>query len=135
MSEEINAQLRNHTWDLISPALATNLVGYMWIFTIKRHADGSIDRFKVWFIAKGFNQCPGIDYHDTFNLVIKPATIRLVLSVSVTRNWPIRQFDINHAFLQGKLEDQVYMAQPQGFIDKDNPQVVCKLKKAIYGLK
>ncbi|WZZ19965.1 hypothetical protein YC2023_121352 [Brassica napus] len=135
MIDEINAQLRNHTWDLESPLRAANVVGCKWVFTIKRKADGTVDRFKARLVAKGFNQKPGIDYHDTFSPVVKPATIRLVLSVATSHNWPLRQFDVNHAFLQGKLEDNVYMLQPPGFVDKDNPTAVCKLHKAIYGLK
>lgn len=67
--------------------------------------------------------------------MIKPATIRVVLSVVVSRDWPLRQFDVNHAFLQGNLDDDVYMVQPPGFINKDMPNAVCKLRKAIYGLK
>ncbi|KAL0786108.1 hypothetical protein Bca101_002354 [Brassica carinata] len=135
MIDEINAQLRNHTWDLESPHRAANVVGCKWVFTIKRKADGTVERFKARLVAKGFNQKPGIDYHDTFSPVVKPATIRLVLSVATSHNWPLRQFDVNHAFLQGKLEDNVYMLQPPGFVDKDNPTAVCKLHKAIYGLK
>ncbi|CAA7024341.1 unnamed protein product [Microthlaspi erraticum] len=135
MCEEIDNHIREHTWDLISSTVAENIVGSKWIFTIKRHANGAISKFKARLVAKGFNQRPGIDYHETFSPVIKPSTIRLVLSVSVSKNWQIRQFDVNHAFLQGKLDDEVYMTQPPGFVNKDEPQAVCKLRKAIYGLK
>ena len=134
MIDEINAQLRNHTWDLESPTLAANVVGCRWVFTIKRKADGSVDRLKVRLVAKGFNQKAGIDYQDTFSPVVKPATIHLVLSVATSSQWPIRQFDFNHAFLQGKLDDKVFMMQPPGFVDKDN-LAVWRLNKAIYGLK
>lgn len=135
MCEEINAQLRNHTWDLHSPVQAANIVGCKWVFTIKRNVDGSVERFKARLVAKGFNQKQGLDYQDTFRPVVKPATIRLVLSVAVSHQWPIRQFDVNHAFLQGKLDETVYMMQPPGFINQDNPTAVCKLNKEIYGLK
>lgn len=135
MCEEINAQLRNHTWDLESALNAANIVGCKWVFTIKRKADGSVDRFKARLVAKGFSQQQGIDYQETFSPVVKPATIRLVLSVATSHRWPIRQFDVNHAFLQGKLQETVYMMQPPGFINKDHPTAVCRLNKAIYGLK
>lgn len=76
-----------------------------------------------------------MDYHETFNPVVKPTTIRTVLSIVVSQGWDIRQLDVNNAFLQGTLTEEVYMAQPQGFVDTDNPHHVCKLRKAIYGLK
>lgn len=135
MCEEINAQLRNHTWDLHSSVHAASVVGCKWVFTIKRKADGSVDRFKARLVAKGFTQQHGLDYQYTYSPVVKPATIRLVLSVAISNQWPIRQFDVNHAFLQGKLDETVYMMQPLGFINQDNPKAVCKLNKAIYGLK
>lgn len=135
MYEELEAQLKNHTWDVVTPRKHINIVGCKWVFTIKRHADGSIDRFKARLVAKGFTQRPGLDYNETFSPVVKPATIRLVLSVSVSNHWPIRQFDVNHAFLQGQLDDEVYMMQPPGFTDQDNPHGVCRLRKAVYGLK
>jgi histone deacetylase 1/2 len=86
-------------------------------------------------VAKGFHQCPDVDYYDTFSPVIKPTIIRLVLNITISSEWTLRQFDVNNAFLQGTLTEQVYMYQPPGFIDKDFPSHVCKLQKAIYGLK
>ncbi|CAA7036575.1 unnamed protein product [Microthlaspi erraticum] len=135
MIEEINSHIRNHTWHLVRYTDISNLVGNRWIFTIKRKADGSIDRYKARLVAQGYSQRPGIDYHDTFSPVVKPATIRIVLSTATSRDWPLKQLDVNNAFLQGHLHDEVYMKQPTGFQDKDNPDAVCKLNKAIYGLK
>lgn len=138
MSDEYTAQTGHRTWDLVdltNVVKTINVIGCRWIFTIKRHADGTIARYKARLVAKGFTQRPGIDYHDTFSPVVKPATIRSVLSVAVSYDWPLRQLDVNNAFLQGTLHDEVFMAQPPGFIDKDNPTAVCKLRKAIYGLK
>ena len=135
MSEEMESQLKERTWDLTDATNVANVVGCRWVFTIKRKPDDSIDRYKARLVAKGFTQRPGIDYHDTFSPVVKPATIRIVLSTATTRNWPLRQLDVNTAFLQGHLEEEVFMSQPPGFVDKDNPKAVCKLRKAIYGLK
>lgn len=135
MSEEFNALIRNGTWQLVPPDGVTNVVGCKWIFRIKRNSNGSIDRYKARLVAKGFHQRPGVDYHDTFSPVIKPVTIRLILSLAVSRGWSLRQLDVNNAFLQGTLRDDVYMTQPPGFVDSDHPHYVCKLRKALYGLK
>lgn len=89
---------------------------------------------KSRLVAKGYHQRPGIDYHDTFSPVIKHASIRLVLGLAVAHDWPLKQLDINNVFLQGDLDEEVYMTQPPGFIDKDKPDHVCRLRKAIYGL-
>lgn len=86
-------------------------------------------------MAKGFHQQPGIDFNDTFSPVIKSTTIRLVLGLAVNRDWPVRQIDVNTAFLQDHLNEEVFMSQPPGFHDTDRPSHVCRLRKAIYGLK
>ena len=135
MQAEIDSLFRNKTYTLVTPEMASNIVGCRWIFTIKRLPNGAVDRFKARLVAKGFHQRPGIDFHDTFSPVVKPATIRQVISIAVSRQWPLRQLDINNAFLQGKLEDDVFMTQPPGFQEPSNPTAVCKLHKAIYGLK
>ncbi|RVW88563.1 Retrovirus-related Pol polyprotein from transposon RE1 [Vitis vinifera] len=135
MSEEYDALVRNGTWELVPPEDITNLVGCKWIFRIKRNSDGSIDRYKARLVAKGFHQRPGVDYHETFSPVVKPTTVRLVLSIAVSNGWSLRQLDVNNAFLQGRLSENVFMAQPPGFVDSDHPSYVCKLHKAIYGLK
>jgi len=86
MSDEFNALLHNGTWDLVPPSSSTNLVGCKWVFRIKRNSDGAVDRYKARLVAKGFHQQPSIDYKETFSPVIKPTTIRIVLSLAVTNN-------------------------------------------------
>ncbi|KAJ9552510.1 hypothetical protein OSB04_016555 [Centaurea solstitialis] len=135
MQLEFDALMFNRTWELVPRPPATNVVGNKWIFRIKRKSDGTIERYKARLVAKGFNQEEGVDYFDTIRPVIKPTTIRLVLSIAVTNNWPLRQVDVNNAFLNGDLSETVYMDQPQGFVASDRSTYVCKLKKALYGLK
>lgn len=135
MSDEYDAFAKNDTFELVDRALAKNIVGSKWVYRIKRLPDGSVERYKARLVAKGFHQRPGIDFHDTFSPVIKHATIRLILGTAVARNWPLKQLDVNNAFLQGPLEEEVYMQQPPGLVDKDHPHHVLRLKKAVYGLK
>ncbi|XP_019086378.1 PREDICTED: uncharacterized protein LOC109126912 [Camelina sativa] len=118
MADKYNAQMRNRTWDMADHDTAKNVISCKWIFTIKYHLDGSIDRYKARIVARGFNQRYGLDYSETFSPVIKTTTIRTVLEVAVKRNWAIHQVDINNAFLQGTLHDEVYVTQPPGLLIK-----------------
>ncbi|KAD6795364.1 hypothetical protein E3N88_06260 [Mikania micrantha] len=101
MQEEFNALTRNQTWSLVPPDSILNLVGCKWVFRTKFKPDGSVDRFKARLVAKGFHQRPGLDYVETFSPVIKPATLRIILTLATSQSWPLRQLDINNAFLQG----------------------------------
>lgn len=135
MNVEISALHSNQTWVLVPLPPNANIVGCKWVYKIKRNPDGSVSRYKARLVAKGFNQTEGIDYTETFSPVVKPTTIRLVLSIAYSRGWDIRQVDVNNAFLHGDLSESVYMEQPPGFVDPSRPQHVCLLKKALYGLK
>ena len=92
-------------------------------------------QYKAHFVAKGFHQRLGFDFADTFSPVVKPTTIRILIHLTVTYSWVLRQLDVNEAFLHGSLIEDVFMQQPQGFRDPQFPQHVCKLQKAIYGLR
>lgn len=135
MADEINALLKNNTWTLVPASPSQNTVGCKWVFRVKHNPDGTVERHKARLVAKGFHQQQGIDYEETFSPVIKPATIRVVLCLAVSRGWPLRQLDVKNAFLHGFLKQDVYMTQPPGFIDPSRPSHVCKLTKALYGLK
>ena len=105
------------------------------MYKIKRKSNGVVDRFKARLVAKGFEQTSGIDYTETFNPIIKRSTIRIILALAVHFNWVIRQSNISNAFLHGSLNEEVYMEQLKGFVDKENPKMVCKMQNKIYGLK
>jgi hypothetical protein len=135
MQVEFNALLQNQTWVLVPPQSSHNVVGRKWVFKLKRRADGSIERHKARLVAKGFHQQAGLDYSETYSPVVKPTTIRTVLSIAHSSGWPLKQIDIQNAFLHGFLSEDVYMVQPPGFINPNCPQHVCKLQKALYGLK
>jgi len=135
MSKEFDALMANGTWTLCPHPLHQNAIRNKWVYKIKQHVNGSIERFKARLVAKGFDQKCGLDYIETFSPVIKTATIRIVLALAIQLNWEIRQLDISNAFLHGSLLEEVFMEQPQGYQDQDQPNFVCKLHKAIYGLK
>lgn len=130
MDEEMSSIVRNNTWDLVPPSSSQNVIGCKWVFRIKKDKDGNITQYKARYVARGFHQRPGIDYGETFSPVVKPTTVRLVLSLAVSQGWPLRQLDINNAFLQGTLTDEVYTIQPPGYEDAKHPNYVCKLNKS-----
>jgi hypothetical protein len=111
------------------------LIHNKWVYKIKCKTDGSIDQFKARLVVKGFDQRSGIDYSKTFCLVIKPTTILLVLALVVQFDWKVKQLDVSNALLHRTLEEDVFMEQPQGFVDPQFPTFVCKLHKALYDLK
>ncbi|GAU41761.1 hypothetical protein TSUD_13620 [Trifolium subterraneum] len=135
ISDEFNALLRNGTWSLVPPPNNHNIVDCKWLFRIKRNPDGTIARYKARLVAKGFTQCPGVDFKETFAPVVRPQTIKLILTIALGKRWKMHQLDVNNAFLQGSLKEDVYMAQPPGLKDTHHPNYVCKLHKAIYGLR
>lgn len=134
-SAEFNALMNNGTWTLVPRDTHTNLVSCKWLFRIKRNSDGSVARYKARLVAKGFTQTPGLDFKETFAPVVKPQTIKVVLTIALEQGWSLHQMDVNNAFLQGKLYENVYMQQPSGFIHSEFPNHVCKLQKSIYGLR
>jgi histone deacetylase 1/2 len=134
MQEEYDALLQNKTWSLVPLPSHRQAIGCKWVFRVKENPDGSVSRYKARLVAKGFHQRQGFDFTETFSPVVKPVTIRLILTIALTHKWSIQQLDVNNAFLNGLLEEEVYMTQPPGF-DSTDSSLVCKLHKALYGLK
>lgn len=135
IQEEYEALIKQGTWDLVPAPSQANVIGCQWIYKIKRNSDGSVARYKARLVANGNQQYEGIDFTETSRPVVKQPTIRVVLSLALHYNWDTRQLDVSNAFLHGIIEEEAYMRQPLGFKDKDHPQYVCKLKKALYGLR
>jgi hypothetical protein len=135
MLEEYDALLQNHTWDLVPRPRQANIVTGKWIFKHKFSADGTLERYKARYVLRGFTQCLGVDFAETFSPVVKPATVRTVLSLALSWRWPIHQLDVKNAFLHGTLIGTVYSQQPSGFEDSTHPDYVYRLNKSLYGLK
>jgi hypothetical protein len=135
MEEEYAALISNNTWDLVPHLVGSNVVTGKWIFKHKFNFDGTLERYKAHWVLRGFTQRPDVDYDETFNPVVKPATIHMVLSLVVSCFWPIHQLDVKNVFLHGTLLKTVYCSEPTGFVDLSQSDRVCRLNKSLYGLK
>jgi hypothetical protein len=135
MEEEYDTLISNGSWELVFQPQGSNVVTGKWVFTHKLRADGILNRYKACWVLWGFTQCPGVDYDETFSPVVKPATVRTVLTTVVSRDWPIQQLDVKNAFLHGTLSETVFNCQPTSFADPAHPDLVCRLRKSLYGLK
>lgn len=134
MQEEIMALHNNYTWELVPLTPTMNAVGCKWVYKPKLKSDGTFERLKARPVAKGFNQKPVIDFYETFSPpVIKPATIRVVLTIALAHNVDMRQLNVKNACPRGSLTRPVYMEQPSGFKDPAHPTFICRLKRAPYG--
>lgn len=135
MKDEYNALMSNKTWSLVPRLAGQKIVGNKWVFRVKQNLDGSLVKYKARLVAKGFQQIEGVNYFETFSPVVKSATVRVVISLAVMKQWEIRQVDVNNAFLNGELTEEVFMDQPTGFANNQKLDFVCKLHKSLYGLK
>ena len=132
---EIQSMYDNQVWNLVDNVPGRKTVGCKWIFKKKTDVDENVHTYKAWLVAKGFTQTPRFDYDETFSPVAKIKSIRVMLAIAAFHDYEIWQMDVKTAFLNGKLAEDVYMDQPEGFFDTKHPNRVCKLEKSIYGLK
>ena len=135
MESEYSSLLKNDTWDLVPPPEEKNIVGSRWVFKVKHDENGSVNRFKPRLVAQGYSQVKGVDYDEVFSPVARNTSVRSLLALANAHDLEILQMDVKTAFLNGSLDCEIYMSQPEGFVDPDRPNHVCKLKKSIYGLK
>ena len=135
IQDEIDSIMHNNTWKLADLPPGCKPLGSKWIFKRKMKVDGSIDKYKARLVIQGFRQKEGIDYFDTYAPVARITTIRLLLALAATHNLVIHQIDVKTAFLNGELDEEIYMKQPEGFVMSGNEHKVCKLVKSLYGLK
>ncbi|GKD12310.1 putative RNA-directed DNA polymerase [Tanacetum coccineum] len=135
MKSEIQSMYDNQVWNLVDTTPSLKTVGCKWIFKKKTDMDGKVHTYKARLVAKGYTQTHEIDYEETFSLVAKIKSIRIMLAIVAFHDYEIWQMDVKTAFLNEKLTEDVFMAQPEGFENVKYPKRVCKLQKAIYGLK
>ena len=123
------------TWELVELPEGRKTIGRQWVFKRKYKEDGSIERYKARLVAKGYSQRYSVDYHETFSPAVIFDTLRTLLSFAVQNNLLIDQMDVTTAFLNGYLDEEIYMEQPPGHAEKGKENLVCKLKRSLYGLK
>jgi hypothetical protein len=135
MMEEYNSIMKNDVWEVVPRPEGKSVVTSRWLYKLKHVADGSIEKYKARFVARGFSQVEGVDYDETFASVARYTSIRAVISIAAEMGWKIHQMDVKTAFLNGLIQEEVYIEQPLGFEVHERESHVCRLKKALYGLK
>ena len=135
MKEELEAIERNKTWELTKIPKKKKAISFRWVFKVKFKPNGSVGKHKASLVDRGFLHKPGLDYFEVFAPVARHETIRLVISLAANRSWPLVYLDVKSAFLNGPLQEEVYVSQPPGFVKKNQEGMVYKLHKSLYGLK
>jgi hypothetical protein len=135
MNDELDQIEKNNTWELVHRPEGKNIIGSKWIFKNKLNEKGQVVRNKARLVCKGYAQKEGVDFDETFAPIARLEAIRIFLSYACHKRFKVYQMDVKSCFLNGDLNEEVYMEQPEGFKLSSNPDLVCKLKKALYGLK
>jgi hypothetical protein len=135
MDEEMAALDANVTWELVVLPKDKKIIRCKWVYKVKHNAYGSVSRYKARLVAKGYAQTYGIDYEETYSPVAKMTIVRTIIAMVAAKGWSLHQMDVKNAFLHGDLQEEVYMEQPPSYVDQTRPNLVCRLKKALYSLK
>lgn len=135
MVEEYHSIIKNSVWEVVPRLADKSVVGSIWFVKLKHVVDGSIEQHKAIFLDKGFSQVEVIDYDKTFSLIVRYSSMRTILALLVKTGWTIHQRDVKSAFLNGFIEEDVYIEQPEGFETFDRDFHVFRLKRVLYGLK
>jgi hypothetical protein len=135
MTKEYQSILKNDVWDVVSRPEGKSVVTSKWIYKIKHVVDGSIEKYKARFVARGFSQIEGVDYDETFALVARYTSIRSIIALASSMVWKVHRMDVKTTFLNEEIEEEVYIEKPEGFFVYNKISHVCRLKKALYGLK
>ena len=135
MVGEYSSIMKNDVWEVVPRPEGKSVVTLRWLYKVKFAANGSVEKYKAIFVARGFSQIEGVDYGETFTPVARYTSIRSVIALVAEMGWRIHQMDVKTAFLHGEIEEEIYIEQPQGFESHDADTHVCRLKKALYGMK
>jgi hypothetical protein len=135
MHEKLENFERNQVWELVDPPRGCKPIGTKWVWKNKEGEKGELVRNRSMLVSQGFSQKEGIDYEETFSPVARLEAIRILLAISMAKGFKLHQMDVKSAFLNGVLEEEVYVTQPPGFESEKYPHGVYKLRKALYGLK
>jgi hypothetical protein len=135
MRSEIDSMGENQVWNLVDPPEGVRPIECKWIYKKKKDMDGNVNIYKARLVAKGFRQVQGVDYDKTFLPVVILKSIRIILAIATYFDYEIWQMDVKTTFLNGNLDEDVYMIQLEGFVDPINAEKICELQKSIYGLK
>ena len=135
IKDEMNSMASNGVWDLLELPNGEKTIGCKWVYKTKKDSLGNIERYKARLIIKGFTQNEGINYKDTFSPISKKDSLHIVLALVTHFDFELQQMDVKTTFLNGKLEEEIYMKQPEGFSSSQGEHLECKLEKSIYELK
>jgi hypothetical protein len=135
MTKEYQSILKNDVWYIVPRPEGKSVVTSKWIYKIKHATDGSVEKYKVRFVARGFSQVEGVDYDETFTPVSRYTSIHTIIALTTSMSWKLHQMDVNTTFPNDEMDEEVYIEHQEGFMIHNEKSHVCRLKKALYGLK